>query len=215
MGYPVLQLKLGVGSLERDVAQITAILEMITDSQIVLADANGGWAVTEACKIIGCFDDHRLIWEEPCTTYDDNVNVAKETGCDIMLDQCIGDSELAIRAINEGVAKYVCIKPVALGGLSIARQIRDHAIEAGMQVRIDGPWCGDIASAAILHLAAGMPEHLLICGCDLREPVAMPFNLNGVRKLEGNMIAPPQGSGLGIALTNNIPGTPERSFTAK
>ena len=156
-----------------------------------------------------------MIWEEPCTTYDENVSVAEETGCDIMLDQCVGDSELAIRAIDESVAKYVCIKPVPLGGLSIARKIRDHAIEAGMKVRIDGPWCGDIASAATLHLAAGTPEHLLICGCDLREPVAMPFNLNGVRSMGNNMIAPPQGSGLSITLTDNVPGTPERSFSAR
>jgi L-alanine-DL-glutamate epimerase-like enolase superfamily enzyme len=211
----VLQLKLGVGSLELDVVQITALLDMMTDEQIVQADANGGWTIDEACDIIRHFDDERLIWEEPCTTYDDNVTVAGKTGRHIMVDQCIGDLEMAIRAIDEGVAQSICIKPAPLGGLTIARQIRDHAIEAGMRVRIDGPWCGDIASAAILHLAVGMPENLLISGCDLREPVAIPFNLNGVRPAEGNMIAPPEGFGLGITLTDNLLGPPERSLTAR
>jgi len=210
----VFQLKLGVGSLEQDVVRIAAILDMMIGGQIVQADANGGWTVDEACNIIGRFDDERLIWEEPCTTYDDNVTVAEKTGCHVMVDQCIGDLEMAIRAIDESVAQSICIKPAPLGGLTIARQIRDHAIEAGMRVRIDGPWCGDIASAAILHLAVGMPEDLLISGCDLREPVAIPFNLNGVRPAGGNMIAPPEGVGLGITLTDNLLGPPERSITA-
>jgi len=83
-----------------------------------------------------------------------------------------------------------------------------------MRVRIDGPWCGDIASAAILHLAVGVPEDLLISGCDLREPVAMPFNLNGVRHAEGNKIAPPAGYGLGITLPDKLLGPPARSIRA-
>jgi L-alanine-DL-glutamate epimerase-like enolase superfamily enzyme len=210
----VFQLKLGVGSLEQDVVQISAFLDMMTDEQIVHADANGGWTVDEACDIIGRFDDERIIWEEPCTTYDDNVSVAKKTKRHIMVDQCVGDPDMAIRAIDEGVAQSICIKPAPLGGLMIARKIRDYAIEAGMRARIDGPWCGDIASAAILHLAIGMPKDLLISGCDLREPVAIPVELNSVRHSKGNKIAPPEGFGHGVVLTNNLFGPPERSICA-
>jgi L-alanine-DL-glutamate epimerase-like enolase superfamily enzyme len=210
----VFQLKLGVGSLEQDIVQIGAFLDMMTDEQIVQADANGGWTVDEACDIIGRFDDERIIWEEPCTTYEDNVTVARKTARHVMVDQCVGDPDMAIRAIDECVAQSICIKPAPLGGLMIARQVRDHAIEAGMRVRIDGPWCGDIATAAILHLAVGMPGDLLISGCDLREPVAIPVDLNGVRHAGGNKIAPPAGFGLGITLPDNLLGPPERSIGA-
>ena len=210
----VFQLKLGVGSLEQDIAQIDAFLGMMTDAQILQADANGGWTVDEACDIIGRFDDERIIWEEPCSVYEDNVTVANRTARHIMVDQCIGDLDMALRAIDEGVAQSICIKPAPLGGLLPARRVRDHAIETGMRVRIDGPWCGDIASAAILHLAAGMPEELLISGCDLREPVAIPIDLNGVRHLTGSKIAAPEGIGLGIRLPENRLGPPERSIGA-
>jgi hypothetical protein len=96
----------------------------------------------------------------------------------------------------------------------IARQVRDHAIKAGMRARIDGPWCGDIASAAILHLAVGMPEDLLISGCDLREPVEIPVDLNGVGHAGRKKIAPPSGFGLGITLPDNLPRPPEGSIGA-
>jgi len=210
----VYQLKLGVGSLEQDIVQIGEFLDMMTDGKIVQADANGGWTVNEACDIIGRFDDERIIWEEPCTTYEGNVAVAKKTARHIMVDQCVGKLDMAIRAIDEGIVQSICIKPAPLGGLMIARQVRDYAIEAGMRARIDGPWCGDIASAAILHLAVGMPDDLLISGCDLREPVAIPVNLNGVRHAKGNKIAPPEGFGLGITLPDNLLGPPERSISA-
>lgn len=210
----VFQLKLGVGSMERDVEQVAAILEMLTERQIVQADANGGWAVDEACDIIARFNDERLIWEEPCTLYEDNVCVAERTARHIMVDQCVGDLDMALRAIDECAAQSICIKPAPLGGLTIARQVRDRAIETGMCVRIDGPWCGDVASASILHLAIGTPESLLLAGCDLREPLVIDTNLNGVCQLTGDLIAPPRGPGLGISMTEGLLGYPDKSISA-
>ena len=211
----VFQLKLGMGSLEQDVAQVTTLLDIMSDTQLLQADANGGWTIDNACDIISRFNDHRLIWEEPCSTYDDNIIVAQRTGGHIMVDQCIGDREKAMRAIDEHIARSICIKPAPLGGLTVARQIRDRAAEREMRVRIDGPWCGDIASAAILHLAIGMPGDLLISGCDLREPVAIPVDLKGVCKDENHMIAPPAGAGLGIDLPGGLLGPPDRSLTTR
>jgi len=100
-----------------------------------------------------------------------------------MVDQCVGTLDSALRAIHERIAQSLCIKPVSLGGLTIARDVRDRAIEAGMLMRVDGPWCGDIASAAILHLAVCTPGHLLLAGCDLREPLDIPIDLHGVSHL--------------------------------
>lgn len=206
----VLQLKLGVGSLERDIEQVAALLGMMTQHQVVQADANGGWTVDQACEVIASFNDDRLIWEEPCAEYEDNVRVAEKTGGRIMVDQCIGDLDMALRAIDDRAAQLICIKPAPLGGLTVARQIRDRAVEAGMQMRIDGPWCGDIATATILHLAVGAPKDLLLAGCDLREPLAMPVDLKGARVIERDMIAPPLGIGIGIGREVELLGPPEK-----
>lgn len=208
----VIRLKLGVGTTSDDIAQVNATLDVMGEDQILLADANGGWSVEEACEIISKFDDQRIVWEEPCRVYDDNAEVARRSGQPVMVDQCVGQIELAKRAIDERVVSSLCIKPAFLGGLSVARQVRDACTEAGMKMRIDGPWCGDIASAAILHLAAGAPPALLIAGCDLREPLVLAPNLEGVVSSAPARIAPPPGPGLGIVLPQGALGAPEAIY---
>ncbi len=78
-----------------------------------------------------------------------------------------------------------------IGGLNLAREVRDLCISTGIKMRIDGPWCGDIASVAITSLALGPPEDLLIADCDLREPLAIETDLNGVVTAGPARIAPP------------------------
>ncbi|MEM9604315.1 MAG: mandelate racemase/muconate lactonizing enzyme family protein [Pseudomonadota bacterium] len=210
--YAIIQLKLGMGSVANDIHALSAVLDVMTDEQVLLADANGGWSVDEAIDIIAQFDDARIRWEEPCTAYVDNAQVARRSGRHVMVDQCVGDGCAATRAIDEGVVQSLCIKPAALGGLLAARELRDRATRAGLRVRIDGPWCGDIAAAAILHVALGAPPDRLISGCDLREPLALATDLKGLVCVEGGRIAPPAGPGLGAGLNPDALGRPDTSY---
>lgn len=208
----VLQLKLGVAGLQRDIDQLGAVLALMSERQIVMADANGGWSVDQACEIVARFDDDRVIWEEPCKTYEENVRVSDRTGRPVMFDQCIGDYAAACRAIADGIAHSICIKPAVLGGLRVGREVRDRAASAGMRMRIDGPWCGDIASAAIVALALGAPPDRLISSCDLREPLSIPVDLAGVRSVPPDGLGVPTGPGIGIAFPEDQMGPPEKSF---
>ncbi|MEQ8441864.1 MAG: mandelate racemase/muconate lactonizing enzyme family protein [Alphaproteobacteria bacterium] len=209
----VIQLKLGVGSLDDDRAKLRLVLSLMNAGQTLLADANGGWTVDQALEMAAEFVDPRLWWEEPCATYDDNIAVAKGTATPVMVDQSTASYDIAIRAIDDGIAAAICIKPAFLGGLQVAREIRDLAAEKGMRMRIDGPWCGGIATGAILHLALGTPPDLLICGCDLREPLALDPNLGGAVHIERDRIAPPIGAGVGLTIGDNF-GAPEGTYAA-
>lgn len=208
----VFQLKLGIGSYEDDLEQVSLMLDQVSSPQIVLADANGGWEVDRACRTIAAFDDPRLVWEEPCNTYDENRIVMERTGAGLMIDQCAADPAIAARVIDDGLAHSLCIKPAFLGGLSVAQEIRDQCADAGTSMRIDGPWCGDIASAAILHLAVGASPDLLIASCDLREPVLIDLQLGGVRSYPNTTISPPEGPGLGINVPDRSLGSPEAVY---
>ncbi len=194
----VFQLKLGVGGFDDDIALLGAALEAMGPDQTVLADANGGWSVGRACETIAAFDDPRIVWEEPCPDYDENLAVMARSGRPVQVDQCASTAAVARRAAADGLVHSLCIKPAFLGGLSVAREIRDLCAANGVSMRIDGPWCGDVASAAILHLAVGAPPGLLVAGCDLREPLIIEPDLGGVRHVPACRIAPPAGVGLGI-----------------
>ena len=198
LGRKVVQLKLGMNSHNDDVDQVALALEKLPNLKTLLADANGKWSVDEAGEVISKFDDSRLIWEEPCSLYEATMEVARLSGKPIMVDQCVGEVSLAKRAADDGLVSALTIKPAYLGGLNIARKVRDYCAALGVRIRIDGPWCGDIATSAILHLALGTPPEYLIAGCDLRQPLDCEVNLGGVIRFDNGQISPPRGPGLGL-----------------
>lgn len=208
----VVQLKIGVGSLQDDHDQIEAVLADLEPEQLLLADTNGGWSMEEAFALMQEFYDPRLIWEEPCDSYEENVELAELGGRPVMVDQCVAVEHLAMQAAEEGIAEAICIKPAFLGGIIVAKRIRDKCGETGVKMRIDGPWCGDIANAAILHLAVGAEPELLISSCDLREPFIIKPDLGGVLHRNGRL-APPDGPGLGVQLDREGLGNPVKMFS--
>jgi L-alanine-DL-glutamate epimerase-like enolase superfamily enzyme len=197
-GWAVVQIKLGIGNQDDDVAMVEAALDSLTEDHLILADFNGALDVESALSTIAKLEDDRIVWEEPCRTLDDNSEVAARCGKPVMFDQCLSDLTAIIRVASEGLAHSVAIKPPFLGGLGIARVARDICIEAGLPVRIDGPWCGHIATAANLHLACATPADLLIAGCDLRQPLILDEDWGGIRHLPGHRIAPLDVAGHGV-----------------
>ena len=198
IGRKVVQLKLGMNSRNDDAGQVALALEKLPDIKTLLADVNGKWSVGEACEVISQFDDARLIWEEPCSRYEANMEVVRLSSKRVMVDQCVGEVSLAMQAVDDGLVSALTIKPAYLGGLNTAREVRDYCAAFGFGMRIDGPWCGDIAAAAILHLAVGAPPEFLIASCDLREPLECEVNLGGVIRFDNGQISPPSGPGLGL-----------------
>ena len=187
----VIQIKVGVYSLAHELGLIRTALDLMHESQTLLVDANGGWSPAQASEAMGAIQDTRLIWEEPCGRYEENRELLEAFDTQILLDgETSRDFDTAKRAIHDGTAFGMCVKPALIGGLSTARQIRDLCTEAGIKMRIDGPWCGDIASAAIVNLAMGAPPDLLIAGCDLREPLSRNPDLKGLIHTTPTRISP-------------------------
>lgn len=177
MAHPVIQAKLGIDTIETDLARIAAVLSEMGPDQLLLADFNGALSLDHALSALSHINDPRLMWEEPCKSYQDNVGFARAQGRPVMFDQCISDLPTLTRAIADGAAAAVAIKPAFMGGLSIARSARDMCAAAGLKMRIDGPWCGQIATTAALAVAMGAPPDLLIAGTDLTEPLDTPRDL--------------------------------------
>ena len=195
----VIQLKVGVYTLEHELELIRTALDLMNDSQTLLVDANGGWSFEQASQAINAIEDPRLIWEEPCRLFEENQKLVQRLDAKILLDgQTSTDLDVAKQAVDDGIAAGICIKPALIGGLSIAREIRDLCVKADMKIRIDGPWCGDIACTAILNFALGAQPDLLIAGCDLREPLILSPDLRGLTHPRPSQIAPASSSGFNI-----------------
>jgi D-galactarolactone cycloisomerase len=64
-GYRAFKLKIGFGE-ERDVANLTAMRDLLGPDASLMADANQGWDVQEACRMARRLDKFSLRWlEEP------------------------------------------------------------------------------------------------------------------------------------------------------
>jgi len=170
-GFPVIQAKLGVGDLTLDLERVRATLAAMQPHQMLLADFNGALSPDQALTGLAGLSDPRLMWEEPCARYDDNVIVARGLSAPVMFDQCLGDLPTYVRAIQDQAAAAIVIKPALLGGLDVARVACDMCVAADMNIRLDGPWCGQIGAAVALALTMGIPDENLICTIDLTDPI--------------------------------------------
>ena len=197
-GWPVVQVKLGVGGLDEDRKRLDVSLSSLSANQLSLMDFNGELDVESALSVIAEYSAPRIVWEEPCDNLVDNTEVARRSGKPVMFDQCLDNLEAFTRAVSDGLAHSLCIKPPFLGGLGPASTARDLCSAAGMRMRVDGPWCGHIASAAILHLAVTIPPELLVSGCDLRQSFDLEEDWGGTQHLDRHMISPLNQPGHGV-----------------
>ena len=194
----IIQIKLDGKNMDMDIARIDACLSVLQSGQTMLIDFNGALAMDAARVIISHYSDDRIIWEEPCISYEKNRALVERTGARLLFDQCIKSLDDFTRACVEGAMAGVCIKPMSLGGLGLAKTARDMCADSGIPVRIDGLWCGAVSTASILHLAVGMPPELLIAGCDLREPLDHSEGWGGIVSRPGGRIAPMDKPGHGV-----------------
>ena len=169
-GYPVVQAKLGIDDIDQDLCRVQAVLDAMAPDQRLLADFNGALDPVTACRALGAVNDPRLMWEDPCASYDDNATVAGTLQVPIMFDMCMSDLSVFVRALREGVAAALVVKPPFMGGLGVARTARDLCRAAGVPFRVDGPWSGPVAAASAIHLALGAGSGLL-CSADLTDPL--------------------------------------------
>lgn len=176
-GFGVVQAKLGIGEVSDDIDRVRAVLDVMTSDQLLLADFNGALSVDQGLTQLGKVDDPRLIWEEPCNTYDENLELARKLTAPLMFDQSMIDLGTYVRAIEDRAAHSVVIKPALLGSLSESRIARDICATASIKMRIDGPWCGQIGAWAALSLAVGAQPGRVLASIDLTEPIETPRDL--------------------------------------
>jgi L-alanine-DL-glutamate epimerase-like enolase superfamily enzyme len=205
-GYRVLQMKVG-GDVVEDAARVAAIVSVLGPDGVLLPDANGGWSMAEAARVIRQFDDPRILWEEPCRSLAENRDLARNTGARLLLDQCLDSLADYTAMCAEGFAAGAGLKPTIQGGPNAARAARDLCIAHGVTLKVDDSWAADVGTAAALHLALGVPEPLLLCGVDMRLYLEERCDPNGPVFRVPDLFAP-EGPGLGVTPDTAGLGTP-------
>ena len=160
-GVRQFQLKLGAEPRD-DAVRVQTVLEVIGDDGVVIADANGGWRAQDAVVAARLLEPlERVYLEQPCPTLEECLYVRRLTTLPMVLDEVITDVPALLRASSAGGMDAINLKISKIGGLTRARQIRELCETLGLSLTIEDTWGGDVATAAVSHLAASTSEAAL------------------------------------------------------
>jgi len=155
-GFDKFQIKVG-GNADEDIARIESVLANRAPGNIFAADANTTWKMHEAMRVVGATKGMDYYLEQPCLTYEECLSIRRHCDQPMILDECMDSINMLIRGRADSAMDQVNVKINRLGGITKARKFRDLCIEFGIYMTIEDAWGGEIATAAIAHLAHSTP----------------------------------------------------------
>ncbi|WP_169977965.1 cis-3-hydroxy-L-proline dehydratase [Tautonia rosea] len=205
-GYRRFQLKVG-GDPDVDIARIRAVAAELQPGDRLVADANTGWLMHDALRVVRGVRDVDVYIEQPCRSYEECLTVRRHCDHPFVLDENVDSLELLLRAHGDRAMDVVNIKISKFGGLTRARQARDLCVSMGIAMTIEDSWGGDIITAAIAHLAHSTPTEFLFTSTDFNSYVTVSTAEGAPRRVNGRMAASEE-PGLGVSPRMDVLGEP-------
>ena len=174
---------------------------------ILVADANTGWTMHEAARVVQAVRDVDVYIEQPCPTYEECLVTRRRTALPFVLDEVIGDVGTLMQGIADGAMDVINLKISKVGGLTKARLMRDICVTAGVPMTIEDTWGGDIVTASIAHLAFSTPEEFAFSATDFNSYGTVDIAKGAPRRVDGRM-RPADAPGLGIEPIMDVLGQP-------
>lgn len=205
-GYRRFQLKVG-GNPETDIERIRLTSQVLETGDKLIADANTGWLMHEAKRVVRAVDDVDVYIEQPCETYEECLSIRKHTSHPFVLDEIIDGIDVLVRGHADRAMDVVNIKISKFGGITKAALARDLCVQLGIAMTIEDSWGGDITTAAIAHLAHSTPTEYLFTSTDFNSYVTVSTADGAPQRDKGRMKASSQ-PGMGIQPKLDVLGKP-------
>ncbi len=205
-GYTRFQLKVGGDPLE-DIERIHAVRAILAEDEILIADANTGWRVDDAVRVVNGVRDVDVYIEQPCQSYDHSRTVRKRTSLPFILDENIDGLPMLVRAHADSAMDAINLKISKFGGLTKAKVARDVCVSLGIPMNIEDTWGSDFITAAIAHLSHSTPNEYRFAATDFNAYVDIRTGAGMDDKQSGTARAP-TAPGLGVTPDFDVLGTP-------
>ena len=205
-GYRRFQLKVG-GDPNEDIERIYAARAILEPTDTLVADANTGWLMHEAARVVRAVRDVDVYIEQPCTKYEENLAIRRRTDHPFVIDENIDSLAPLLRGHADGAMDVVNLKISKLGGLTKLKQARDLCIDLGIAMTVEDSWGGDIVTAAIASLAHSTPPELLFSSTDFNSYVTQSI-AEGAPQRQGGRLAASTAPGLGVTPRMDVLGEP-------
>jgi L-alanine-DL-glutamate epimerase-like enolase superfamily enzyme len=205
-GYTKFQLKVG-GNANDDIERIRACRTILKPTDILVCDANTGWTMADAARVVNAVRDLDVYIEQPCMSYEESVSIRRRTSLPFVLDEVIGGADTLLKGIAEDAMDAINLKISKVGGLTKAKLMRDLCVASGIPMTIEDTWGGDIVTATIAHLACSTPEKYYLSATDFNSYGTVTIADGAPQRVNGNMAASNE-PGLGVTPRFEMLGEP-------
>ena len=128
----------------------------------IRVDANGGWPVDEAARMLRALGKYSLEYaEQPCATLDELVTLRRLIDIPVAADESIRKAEDPLRVKAAGAADIVMVKVQPLGGVRAALRVAETC---GLPTVVSSAVDTSVGLAAGVALAAALPDLPYACG---------------------------------------------------
>ncbi|WP_050614524.1 dipeptide epimerase [Bacillus testis] len=208
-GFNVLKVKVGKDDPDLDFQRIRAIRQRAGREIKLRLDANQGWSVKEAVRIIRRLEDAQLdieLIEQPVHRTDIRGLKAVSDAVDIpiMADESIFSPQDAFELLRTRSTDLINIKLMKSGGIHKALLINKMAEMCGVECMVGSMIESKLGLTAAAHLAASQKN---ITRCDLDAALMLDYDpVDGGIIYQGRDISFPKQPGLGIANLKGLRG---------
>ncbi len=145
-----------------DIGRVEAVRDALGPDGKVRVDANGGWDVDTARRMLRQLDRYGLEYaEQPCATLEEMARLRRKVDVPLAADESIRRADDPIRVRAAGAADIVVLKVQPLGGVRAALRV---AQACGLPVVVSSAVDTSVGLAAGIALAAALPELPYACG---------------------------------------------------
>jgi O-succinylbenzoate synthase len=145
-----------------DIERVEAVREALGPAGLIRVDANGGWDIGQAVRMLRRLAAFGLEYvEQPCATLDELAELRRHIDIPVAADESIRRAEDPLRVRAAGAADIVVLKVQPLGGVRAALQVAEAC---GLPVVVSSAVDTSVGLAAGTALAAALPELPYACG---------------------------------------------------
>ncbi|MFD2082993.1 O-succinylbenzoate synthase [Actinopolymorpha cephalotaxi] len=147
-----------------DLARVEAVRDALGPDGRIRVDANGGWDVDTAVRMISWLDKAAgglEYAEQPCATVEELAQVRRRVEVPIAADESIRQAADPYRVVRHEAADIAVLKAQPLGGVLASLRIAE---QIGLPVVVSSALETSVGIAAGVALAAALPELPYACG---------------------------------------------------
>ncbi len=206
-GYRTVMIKMGALPIADEIKRMVEANQRFGDRMTIITDANQGWETTEALAFINGVNGHSPdLIEQPIRSgnINDLKRIRDHLSCPLSVDESLVTSQDAATLIREQAADVFSIKVSKNGGLTKSSRIAQTAALFGIKCLMNSMLEFGITQAASLHLGLTLPN-LADMGHAYMSVLRMADDVTDFRRnISRAVVTPPKGSGLGIALDEDM-----------